>query len=49
MEKKIEKLIQKIEETGDRVKFGKATFEITYTRGKVAKVIIKDSEEVVLL
>ena len=44
-----EKLIQKIKELAERIKYGNATIEFTFSRGEIVKATIKESQEVVLI
>lgn len=44
-----EKIIQKLKEVAERIKYGNATIEFTFSRGEIVKAIIKESQEVVLL
>jgi len=45
----MDKINKKIEEIADKKKYGKVVVEYSYQNGKIKKIIIKESDEVVLL
>lgn len=42
-------IIEKLEELATKIKYGNATIELTFNRGKIVKAVIKETQEVVLL
>ena len=41
-------IVEKLEELAQKIKYGNATVEYTFNRGKIVKAIIKETQEVIL-